>query len=447
MESAIYTIGRISSYVAVYFLLTFQSVNAQTIDASRVDVVITEALSSTGSSSFIFRRGETVLLEKYYFEADEKITPTTRIKISSASMWLVSATLLSLVDKGLITLDTEIGRILPQFRGEKGKITLRQLLSHTSGLPSNSIYLKDRSLTLAQSVDSIAYQTTLLHSPGKAFTFGAVSMQVAARIAEVITGKSWEQVFYEQMARPCQMILTDFGKARSVSAADGAYSTARDYANFLSMLLNKGKFGGSRVLSEKMIEEMFTVHTDGLPLGYTPYRTKTEPYSRFYGLGVWIERINPLTKIGTEVSCQGARGFTPWLNTCNNTAGVFAVYSDVKSVQSVIDKLKTIVAEHFPTACNDISTEHLTSLDMTVESTPPAAAGMIFITFRLEEQAHVTLKLYDPLGNEIENLLSKQLAPGEHSVPLSTKDLPPGIYFYRLKVNERIETKKIQIRK
>jgi hypothetical protein len=291
----------------------------------------------------------------------------------------------------------------------------------------------------------------LLHAPGKAFTYGAVGIQIAARVAEVVTGKSWEQIFFEQIAKPCQMTMTDFGKAKSVSAADGAYSTGKDYANFLKMLLSKGKFAGVRILSEKSIEEMFTAHTEGLPLGYTPYRFKTSQNSRFYGLGVWIERIDPKTRIGTDVSCQGARGFTPWLNTCKNIAGVYAVYGDLKSVQSVIDRIKMVVAENFPDNCIDISTENIESLDnlpdILKDVASPSAASTIFISFRLEENAFVSLKLYDPLGNEIENLLNKQMTTGEHTVPLQTKDLPAGVYFYRLKVNERLETKKINVRK
>jgi hypothetical protein len=132
-------------------------------------------------------------------------------------------------------------------------------------------------------------------------------------------------------------------------------------------------------------------------------------------------------------------------------AGVLAVYGDLRSVQQVVDGIKSIISEHFPTNCLDISTENLESLDNIPEILKDAAgvstASTLFISFRLDEKAFVSLKLYDPLGNEIENLLNKQLPAGEYTVPLPTKDLPPGMYFYRLKVNERTETKKIQIKK
>jgi len=441
----------VKGYILFTVLLCLQSFQAASqADFSRFDPIISNGVASTGSADFIFIRNGNQLYEKNFASGAEKILPATRIKISSASIWLAAATVLTLVDKGYFTLDTEIGKILPQFKGVQAKITIRQLLSHTSGFPTNSIYLKDRSLTLAQSVDSIAQHVKLIGTPGKTFTYGAVSYQVAARISEVVSGKSWEQIFFEQIAKPCQMANTDFGKAKSVTIADAAYSTPKDYSNFLKMVLTKGDFNGVQVVSEKMITEMLTDHAEGLPLGYTPYKFKTAQNSRFYGLGVWIERIDVKTKIGTEVSCQGARGFTPWINTCKNTAAVFAVYGDLLSVQTVVDGLRDVIAGTYTSPCYDVSTENLTSLDAlpaNVKEAASAAANTVFISFDLDEDAMVTLKLFDPLGNEISTLINKQMKPGEHSVPLKTIDLPSGVYFYRLKVNERLETKKITIKK
>jgi CubicO group peptidase (beta-lactamase class C family) len=425
--------------------------NAQFFDPTIIDPVINDQISNTGPVNFILIKNGNQIYDKSYLYGNEKILSSSRIKISSASIWLASAAILSLIDKGYFTLDTEIGKILPQFKGSMAKITIRQLLSHTSGFPTNTIYIKDRALTLAQSVDSIALNVKLLNTPGKTFAYGAVGIQVAARIAEITSGKSWEQVFFEQIAKPCLMYSTDFGKAKSVTIADAAYSTSQDYASFLKMILAKGNINGIQVLSEKMITEMLTAQTEGLPMGVMPYKFKTSQSSRYYGLGVWIERINPNSKIGTEVSCQGARGFTPWINTCKNVAAVFAVYGDLKSSQIVIENVKEIIDEGFTFNCNDVSTENLTSLESIAaglkSSDPSTTPNTIYISFNLSEPSFVTLKLFDPLGNEISQLLNRQMQPGEHSIPLKTRDLPSGVYFYRLKVNERLETRKINIKK
>jgi CubicO group peptidase (beta-lactamase class C family) len=440
-----------SCIVTLLLLLQAISTTAQTLDLNKIDNAINENITTTGSAHLILFRSNAEILNKSYTNTPQKITATTRIKISTASIWLASATILSIVDEGYITLDTEISKVLPQFKGDKGKVTIRQLLSHTSGFPTNSIYLKDRNLSLEQSVDSIAKHLSLTNPSGKSFSYGGVSIQIAARIAEVVSKKSWEQLFYEQIAKPCAMSVSDFGKAKSIMIGDGAYSSANDYHNFLKMILNKGMYNGKRVLSEKMINEMLTDHTGGLPLGYTPYRFRTSQNSRFYGLGVWIERIDPKTKIGTEINSQGARGFTPWINTCKNIGGVFAVYGDLKSAQSTVDGIKILLEDNYIDKCNDIATENIENLETISgrikESSSVASSNTMLITFQLDKNSFVNLKFFDSLGNEITQILNKQMNAGEHTIPLNTSELPSGVYFYRLKVNERLETKKVTIKK
>jgi CubicO group peptidase (beta-lactamase class C family) len=435
-------------YFLLWAILIFNAFTgfSQNIDTVKIDNVVNENITATGSINFILSKNNSIVYNKSFSTASQKINATSRIKISTASIWLATAAVLTTIEKKSISLDTEIGKILPQFQGEKGKVTIRQLLSHTSGFPTNSIYIKDRNLTLAQSVDSIAKNVTLSKTPGKAFSYGGTSIQIAARIAEVIAEKSWEQLFFEEIASPCQMTVTDFGKAKSVMVGDGAYSSGKDYSNFLKMILNKGIYNNTRILSEKMITEMFTDHTSKLPLGYTPYKFRTSQNSRFYGLGVWIERIDPKTKIATEVNGQGARGFTPWLNTCDNTTAVVAVYGDLKSVQNTIDGLKSIIENRFSANCYDISTENSASISELVNEID-ISAQQINIAFFLEKNSFVNLKFFDPLGNEIAELVNKQLLAGEHFIPFSTNNLPSGVYFYRLKINERLETKKVTVKK
>jgi CubicO group peptidase (beta-lactamase class C family) len=419
---------------------------SQNLDTIKIDKALNENIAATGSINFILSKNNNILYSKSYNNTSQKINATSRIKISTASIWLATVAVLATIEKKSISLDTEIGKILPQFQGEKGKVTIRQLLSHTGGFPTNSIYLKSRNLTLAQSVDSIAKNVSLNKSPGKAFSYGGTSIQIAARIAEVVAEKSWEQLFFEEIAAPCQMTVTDFGKAKSVMVGDGAYSSGKDYSNFLKMILNKGVYNNTRVLSEKMITEMLTDHTSKLPLGYTPYKFRTSQNSRFYGLGIWIERLDNKTKIATEVNCQGARGFTPWLNTCENIAVVISVYGDLKSVQYTIDDLKNIIENNFSSNCFDTPTENTEPISGLIKEVD-ISSQKINIKFLLDKYSFVNLKLFDSLGNEIAELVNKQLMAGEHLIPFNINNLPSGIYFYRLKINDRMETKKITVKK
>lgn len=436
----------------ILVLICFSAnLKSQVLDTTRINKIFSENTEEYGSLHLVLTKNNNVLYSKSFSSGTPTINESTRIKISTASLWLASAAILAVLEKNNTSLDTEIGKILPQFQGEKGKVTIRQLLSHTSGFPTNSIHLRSRSLTLAQSVDSIAKSVNLVKTPGKTFSYGGVSIQIAARVTEVISKKSWEQLFFDEIAKPCQMTVTDFGKAKSTNVGDGAYSSAKDYNNFLKMILNKGIYNNTRVLSENAINEMLTDHTGGLPLGYTPYRFRTSQNSRFYGLGVWIERIDPKTKMGTEVSCQGARGFTPWLNTCKNITGVVAVYGELKTIQNIVDGIKDIADKNFSSNCNDILTEGIENLETPsgrIKELDVVSSGQsVLISFSLDKSALVNLKFFDSLGNEIGEIINRQMNAGEYNIPYNTSDLPSGIYFYRLKVNDRMETKKITVKR
>ncbi len=209
---------------------------AQFPGSSKIDVILSSAAEETGPCDLMVIKDGAVVYNRSFGERQQG--SANKVRIASASKWLAAATLLTLVDEGLLKLDEPIGKFLPKFKDEKEKITLRQLLSHTSGLPASSSYIKDKSMSLAQSVDSIAARVSLVAEPGTQFIYGGVSYQVAARLAEVASGKDWETLFMEKIGAPCKMVHTDFGNQRSKNIGDGAYSNTDDYSNFLVMILN-----------------------------------------------------------------------------------------------------------------------------------------------------------------------------------------------------------------
>src|SRR5450759_1536934 len=113
---------------------------------------------------------------------------------------------MSVVDEGRLSLDDHVIKYIPSFSGDKSSITIRQLLSHTSGLPadsglSSSGCLSDRFTTLATCADKIA-AGPLIAAPGTEFNYGGVSMQVAGRVAEIVEARPWEEIFQQRIARP-----------------------------------------------------------------------------------------------------------------------------------------------------------------------------------------------------------------------------------------------------
>jgi len=231
---------------------------------------------------------------------------------------------MTLVDEGKLGLDDPVSKHLLKFTGRKGEITIRQLLSHTSGLPSQHPALRDPRITLEEAVDRIA-EAPLVAEPGTEFLYGGVSMQVAGRIAEVVGGRSWRDLFRERIAGPCEMPDTRYGRLdanRNPQIAGGASSTLGDYRNFLTMILNRGEFKGRRVLSEAAIRQMERDQTRGAGSKATsPVRLRA---GTKYGLGEWLDRMDDAGQ-GIEISSPGAFGFRPWIDREHGLLGVLVV--------------------------------------------------------------------------------------------------------------------------
>jgi len=263
------------------------------------------------------------------------------ISIASATKWLSAAAIMSLVDDGLLALDDTAGQWLANYTGPHGRMTIRQMLSHTAGMPASHPAVEDPTITLAQAVDQLA-SVPLVSPPGMAFTYGGVSMHVAGRIAEVAAGKPWAQLFAERVAGPCGMSQTDYaglGATLNPRIGGGARSTMADYGAFLKMLLAGGTVAGRQVLSASAIDEILRDQTRGVPILSTPHLD-----SRRYGLGCWTDRVD-----GTETlqaSSQGAFGWSPWLDRERGLVGIVGVQSSVYLVLSRVDQLQAWTYDH-----------------------------------------------------------------------------------------------------
>lgn len=241
---------------------------------------------------------------------------------ASSSKWLAAATIASLVDDGRLELDVPIARYLPELGLPKGWITLRQLLSHTSGYTPRARLRGWMPDAPAGRIGPVARYAPLAATPGARFCYGSVSFQVAGQIAERVTGQRWSDIFAERIARPCGMTDTRYPAARPQLAAS-AVSTAADYATFLEMFRGAGVApNGRRVLSAALVEEMRRQHTAGLPLECTSHRFARK---EGYGLGVWGGAYDPATGLPGFVSHFGDSGFKGFIDYRRQLSGVFAV--------------------------------------------------------------------------------------------------------------------------
>ncbi len=237
--------------------------------------------------------------------------------IASQSKPITAAALMILVDEGKVKLDDPVEKYLPEFKAievEVNKmrkkpasaITVRQVLSHTSGMPFKSDFEKP-TLDLYSLKDRVASyaKTPLMSEPGANWSYSNAGINTAGRIIEVVSGMSYEDFLDKRLFEPLGMKETTFWpneeqlgrlaksytptqdkadlkelnigqlkyplndrKQRTPMPAGGLFSTATDVARFCQMMLNKGEFNGKRILSEDAVKQLTSKQTGDLPNNY-----------------------------------------------------------------------------------------------------------------------------------------------------------------------------------
>ncbi len=322
----------------------------QQYDLSAVDRILEEAAPQLGGCSLVLIKGDKVIYQKAFGDYSvNKVVP-----IASASKWLSGAVIMSLVDEGKLSLEDPVSKYLPEFNEEKANITIRQLFSHTSGLPPEASCRNNKQTSLESCAEEIA-QLKLRSEPGVEFYYGGASMHAGGRVAEIVSGKAWNQLFRETIAIPLGMSVTDFfayGETSNPRPEGDARSSAEDYGRFLQMILNRGELGEKRILSSQSVEEMHRDQTGGARIAYTIYEKQSGlnpdlPRSR-YGIGVWREKVEGRSGDLLEASSQGALGFSPWIDFSRNLAGVLSVQSSFSRVMPVYLELKEEIRRAVP---------------------------------------------------------------------------------------------------
>ena len=331
-----------------------ESVYTEEYDFYALDRLLeTEAPKHNGMAVVLVKDGEII-----YDKGFGGFTSHTVVPIASASKWLSAGVIMALVDEGVLSLDDKAGEYLG-YTGAHGEMTLRQLFSHTSGLPghysSSGIpgtddILGNKQITLAESVDMIK-DVDLLAEPGTQFYYGGLSMQVAGGIAEVACGKAWCTLFEEKIADPLTMIGTDYnglGKTTNPRIAGSIQTSAHQYMKFLQMLVSGGYYNGKKVLSKKSIDEMLRDQTYGVPIVHSPWSQYVLPPPIAgevrYGIGCWREVIDETGDI-KEAGSQGAFGFSPWIDVDRQLAGVLSVKSRLTKVMPVYVEMEEIIRD------------------------------------------------------------------------------------------------------
>ncbi len=241
------------------------------------------------------------------------MTPDAMFWIASTSKPMTVTAFMMLVDEGKVGLDDPVEKYLPEFKGQMVKtpqgpvaathpIRVREILSHTSGLPFHSAAQPGAldTLPLPEQVRSFAAEP-LIFQPGTDYKYSNEGINTAARILEVITGMPYEQFMQQRLFGPLGMKDTTFwpdaaqvrriAKTYKLDAktkelvevpisqltyplddrqhrfpmpAGGLFSTATDVSKFCQMILNGGTLGGKRYVSTAALHEMTRQQNGGM---------------------------------------------------------------------------------------------------------------------------------------------------------------------------------------
>jgi CubicO group peptidase (beta-lactamase class C family) len=368
-----------------------------------------------GAVAAVARNGEVAFFESYGMrdkEAGQPMTDDTIFRIASMTKAVTGVAVMILYEEGHLTLHDPIEKFIPAFKNarvvvaddksagkgdakeydeewlkdnwdklseeeqeavvaayyEKGKvsedaetepanrsITIRDLLRHTAGLSYNPGTIWEPGDDLGTMIDNLAAKPLSTH-PGTRFEYG-LSIDVLARLVEVVSGQSFDVFIKERILDPLDMQDTGFhvpmdqaarlvsmpkdesskkdGKTYSedsylsppvvLMGGTGLVSTTMDYLRFCQMLLNNGELDGARILGRKSVELMRANHMNDVK-EKSVGKGSTDEYQ--FGLTFGVKgKPGDTGALGSEGSYfwGGAYGTTFWIDPKENLVGVFMV--------------------------------------------------------------------------------------------------------------------------
>ncbi len=300
----------------------------------RIDHMLKESIAEgeiPGAVALVARKGQIVYFKAFGtadVESGRAFQREDIFRIASQTKAITSTAVMMLWEEGKFRLDDRISKYIPEFanamvldslieedssflaRPATGPITIRHLITHTSGIGYGFIdddrfrkmYAK-AGITDAWTTENILLEDNiprlaklpLHHDPGENFTYSE-GIDVLGYLVEIVSGMSLDQFFRERIFKPLGMEDTYFylpeakykrlvpvqtykdgrwvrfsspfydvdypikGARTYFSGGGGLSSTARDYANFLQMYLNQGELNGMRLLSRTTVKVIMANH-------------------------------------------------------------------------------------------------------------------------------------------------------------------------------------------
>lgn len=177
----------------VSFMLLLQPVYSQ-FNWDKLDAELNSKQKLLGNNVVaMVWKGDSLLYKKEM----GNFNSTFQAPIASCSKWLTAALVMQFVDEGKLSLDDKVAKYIPEFeKNLKGYITIRQCLSHMTGIADNDKFLKritqrKKFSSLEEEVNEFATRE-IRAKPGTDFWYGNVGLNIAGRVLEIISKKKFE---------------------------------------------------------------------------------------------------------------------------------------------------------------------------------------------------------------------------------------------------------------
>lgn len=314
------------------------------IDFGELEETIREELKATntpGASVAVVVGGRLVFAKAFGVsdaEARTPATPETLFRIASNTKMMTAVALVTLAEQGRVKLDDPVGAYVKGLSPALSKVTLHQLLSHTSGLrdgASDHGLHDDAALGNAVRAWDDGY---LFTGPGKIFSYSNLGYDLAGLVLEEVTGKPYADAMNEMVFEPLGMKRTTLRPTMAMTyplsqghspageagpgvvrpypdkaehlPSGGVFTSALDYSRFVMAFMDGGKIDGRQVIPPGVIAKLSTPHAES-PSGNRRWNARVG-----YGLNILdyrgvrvLQHGGSVTGFGSLVRMAPARQF------------------------------------------------------------------------------------------------------------------------------------------
>ena len=280
----------------------------------------------------------------------------TQQPVGAASQWLTTALLMTFVQEGKLSLNDKVSDYLPIFsKYGKAYITIAHCLTNNTGLQNEhgvaKIFQKSKFHTLDEEVNDYAAKREINTNPGTEFDYSNIGFNIIGKVLEVVTKKAFDRLMTERLFRPLMMRNSTFANEDyndAVSPAFGARSTAIDYMNFITMILNNGNFNGKPFLSKESINTLLTINVGSSAIKNAPKTVEGANYAP----GSWVIQTSAAGK-PTVFAAPSLGGMWPIVDLCHQYALLhFTKFYNSEQRKEIVMEIKSILDDSYGGKCD-----------------------------------------------------------------------------------------------